>query len=85
MDISCWCLGRKSSLPALELIGSTKELFNCRLVDADVEAFVNTLISSNISIGGVYFLYHELTDLSAGHLARLLEVILRIAHAAHAV
>ena len=61
-------------LPPLELLGSSKELFVNRITDADVEALVHAVLTSGVSVDGLFLCYNHITDRGAAALARLFQV-----------
>lgn len=58
----------------MELLGNSKEHFNNRITDADVEALVDALVSTGTQIEGLYLFYNLITDVGAAALARLFHV-----------
>ena len=64
----------RRSIPAIELLGSSIELFSDRIVDADVEAMVDTITSGAVTVDALYLWVNRITDVGASALARLLIV-----------
>ncbi len=61
-------------MPALELVGSSIELFSNRIKDGDVAAIVDTIVSGLVVVEGLFLCVNNITDAGAGHLARLFQV-----------
>jgi hypothetical protein len=59
---------------AIELVGSSIELFRNRITDADVLALVDTLCSGRVIVEGLYLCCNAITDVGAAALSRLFQV-----------
>ncbi len=68
------CSPRSNKVPAIELVGSSIELFSNRITDADVESLVDTIASGLVVVEALYLCVNRVGDAGATALARLFYV-----------
>lgn len=67
-------LCRSSKVPAVELVGSSIELFSNRITDSDVFALVDVIMSGLVVVEALYLCVNSVTDEGAAALASLFQV-----------
>lgn len=62
------------TVDAVPLNGNSKTMFNNRMKDKDVEALVDTILSGAVVLSKLDLSYNHISDVGAGHIARMLRV-----------